>query len=98
MDGDRSSRVAFALLWRRPERYSAYWIPLLRFFHVQVTDSVNAAASGTFTLPVNTPASLMFVTTSPLPTATVGVAYSQVFSAREAFPPILIARLGYPRG
>jgi hypothetical protein len=46
-------------------------------FTVTVTDSSNASTNAPFTLPVN----LVITTTSPLPTATVGTAYSQTLAA-----------------
>jgi hypothetical protein len=49
-------------------------------FTVTVTDSLGADSSGSFTLPVMSPA-LMFITTSPLPPATVSAPYSDTFMA-----------------
>jgi len=48
-------------------------------FNVTVTDSVGGMSTGAFTLPVN--GSLTITTTSPLPAATIGAAYSQTFAA-----------------
>src|ERR1039457_874001 len=46
-------------------------------FTATVTDSNNASVSAPLTLPVT----LAITTTSPLPTATIGTAYSQTFAA-----------------
>lgn len=46
-------------------------------FTAKVTDSANASATGSFTVPVT----LTITTTSPLPAATTGSAYTQTFAA-----------------
>jgi hypothetical protein len=48
-------------------------------FTVTVTDAAGAIGSGTFTLPVN--GALTITNASPLPTASVNVAYRQTFTA-----------------
>ena len=65
-------------------------------FLVQVTDSVSATSTRPFTLPVNTAASLMFVTTSPLAPATAGVAYSSSFSMSGGVSPYTFSATGLP--
>ena len=65
-------------------------------FTVQVTDSANSTASGSFSLPITTPASLMFVTTSPLPSATVSAAYSTNFSISGGVSPYTYTATGLP--
>ena len=50
-------------------------------FDVKVTDSLGAFTSGNFTLPVLATPGLMFVTTSPVPAATVNATYSATIQA-----------------
>ncbi|HWB84179.1 MAG TPA: putative Ig domain-containing protein [Bryobacteraceae bacterium] len=54
-------------------------------FAVKVTDSANGSATGSLSITVNAPA--LTVTTSSLPAATVGVAYSQTLAAGGGVPP-----------
>lgn len=55
-------------------------------FVVQVQDSEAVTTSKTFVLTVSPPP-ISITTTSPLPTATVGVAYTQPFAATGGTPP-----------
>ena len=50
-------------------------------FTIQVTDSSGATATKVFQLTVNASGSLTVTTTSPLPAATVSLAYTQTFTA-----------------
>ncbi len=54
-------------------------------FTAQVTDSVGATASRAFALPI-TPPPLAIITSSPLPTGTVGIAYSVTLGATGGLP------------
>jgi hypothetical protein len=55
-------------------------------FTVQVTDSVLRTGTKAFSITINPPP-LLITTTSPLPAATVGIAYSQTLSASGGTPP-----------
>ena len=55
-------------------------------FSVQVTDTAQATATATFSLTVNSPP-LVITTVAPLFTGTVGVPYSQPFTASGGKPP-----------
>lgn len=61
-------------------------------FTVKVTDSANASASGSFTVPVT----LTIITTSPLPPATVTQPYSQTLTAGGGTGGYLWSATGLP--
>lgn len=67
-------------------------------FTVRVTDSVSATADKSFSLTVSSaPQPLTITTTSPLPDATVGQAYSQSLSASGGTPPYSWSQVsGFP--
>jgi hypothetical protein len=57
-------------------------------FQVQVTDSAAGVATKVFTLTINSaPSGLAITTASPLPTGTLGVAYSHTLAAAGGAPP-----------
>jgi large repetitive protein len=64
--------------------------------NIQVTDSLGGSVTGVFSLPIITPAALMFITTSPLTPATAGSPYSLTVSVSGGVSPYTFTATGLP--